>query len=134
MSTSHGDLSCADPSNVSFGPLAETHSPTEEIHPSHIDGDVVLQWRKQSQKKEFDRVGSTRERTMEGEVDVDTLVGQLAPSKCDVRLCKNLVCLVVLWLHLSWFCLVRFAMAVKFYGWIRTKTLVFRVFLFLRCV
>ena len=28
MSTSHGDLSCADPSNVSFGPLAETHSPT----------------------------------------------------------------------------------------------------------
>ena len=27
-STSHGDLSCADPSNVSFGPLAETHSPT----------------------------------------------------------------------------------------------------------
>ena len=28
FSTSHRDLSCADPSNVSFGPLAETHSPT----------------------------------------------------------------------------------------------------------
>ena len=28
MSTSHGDLSGADPSNVSFGPLAETHPPT----------------------------------------------------------------------------------------------------------
>ena len=28
MSTSHGYLSCADPSNVSFRPLAETHSPT----------------------------------------------------------------------------------------------------------
>ena len=28
MSTSHGDLSCADPSNVSFGHLAEIHSPT----------------------------------------------------------------------------------------------------------
>ena len=28
MSTSHRDLSCADPSSVSFGPLAETHSPT----------------------------------------------------------------------------------------------------------
>ena len=27
MSTSHGDLPCADPSDVSFGPLAETHSP-----------------------------------------------------------------------------------------------------------
>ena len=28
MSTSHGGSSCADPSNVSFGHLAETHSPT----------------------------------------------------------------------------------------------------------
>ena len=28
MSTSNGDLSCADPSNVSLGPLAKTHSPT----------------------------------------------------------------------------------------------------------
>ena len=28
MSASHGDLPCADPSNVSFGPLTETHSPT----------------------------------------------------------------------------------------------------------
>ena len=28
LSTSHGDLPCADPSNVSFGPVAETHSPT----------------------------------------------------------------------------------------------------------
>ena len=29
MSISHGDLSCEDPSNVSFGSLAETHSPTD---------------------------------------------------------------------------------------------------------
>ena len=28
MSSSQGDLSCADPSNVSFGSLAETHSPS----------------------------------------------------------------------------------------------------------
>ena len=28
LSASHGDLPCADPSNVSFGSLAETHSPT----------------------------------------------------------------------------------------------------------
>ena len=28
LSTSHGDLPCADPSTVSFGLLAETHSPT----------------------------------------------------------------------------------------------------------
>ena len=28
MSSSHGDLPCADPSNVSFGSMAETHSPT----------------------------------------------------------------------------------------------------------
>ena len=28
MSASHGALPCADPSNVSFDPLAETHSPT----------------------------------------------------------------------------------------------------------
>ena len=28
MSISHGDLPCKDPSNVSFGHLAETHSPT----------------------------------------------------------------------------------------------------------
>ena len=28
LSTSHGDLPCADPSNVSVGPLAGTHSPT----------------------------------------------------------------------------------------------------------
>ena len=28
LSTSHGDLPCADPSNVSSGSLAETHSPT----------------------------------------------------------------------------------------------------------
>ena len=26
--SSHGDLSCADPSHMFFGPLAETHSPT----------------------------------------------------------------------------------------------------------
>ena len=40
MSSSHGDLCCADPSNVSFGSVAETHSPaayepkdlTEEIN------------------------------------------------------------------------------------------------------
>ena len=29
MSTSHGHFSCADPSNVSFDPLAEKHSPTK---------------------------------------------------------------------------------------------------------
>ena len=28
MSSSHGDSPCADPSNVSFGSVAETHSPT----------------------------------------------------------------------------------------------------------
>ena len=28
MSSSHGDLPCADPSNVSIGPVADTHSPT----------------------------------------------------------------------------------------------------------
>ena len=31
MSASHRALPCADPSNVSFGPLAETHSPTESF-------------------------------------------------------------------------------------------------------
>ena len=30
MSSAHGDLPCADPSNVSFGPVAETHSPGYE--------------------------------------------------------------------------------------------------------
>ena len=30
LSTSHGDFHCEDPSNVSFGPLAEPHSPTQE--------------------------------------------------------------------------------------------------------
>ena len=32
MSTSHGDLSSSDPSDVSFGPLAETTSPTDYEH------------------------------------------------------------------------------------------------------
>ena len=37
LSTSHGDLPFADPSNVSFGPLAETHSTTGYVdrHTSH---------------------------------------------------------------------------------------------------
>ena len=30
MSYSHGDLPCGDPSTVSFGPMAETHSPTDQ--------------------------------------------------------------------------------------------------------
>ena len=41
MSASHGDLPCAVPSNVSFGPLAETHSPTGYDPKTLIEGDSM---------------------------------------------------------------------------------------------
>ena len=39
---SHGDTPCDDPSNVSFGPLSEPHSPTVSVHAKQSSSQPVL--------------------------------------------------------------------------------------------
>ena len=75
MSTSHGDLSCADPSKVSFGPLVETHSPTGYEPKDLTEEDTSTQvksmfFHKRSMTSTYDSVESIATPLLESDLDI----------------------------------------------------------------